>query len=93
MFDTPYLALLHAFRRMRILNGLDKFSIFEEYKEWIIDDYNCKSVIFIKEEPIIQLLNMTSSKIFNLKETLNKEYYFIEKLIETFKNILEIKSK
>ena len=53
MIDTPYLALLHAFRRMRILNGLDKFSIFEEYKEWIVDDYKCNSIIFIKEENII----------------------------------------
>ena len=53
MIDTPYLALLHAFKRMRILHGLDKFSIFEEYKEWIVDDYKCKSIIFIKEEPII----------------------------------------
>ena len=53
MIDTPYLALLHAFRRNRILHGLDKFSIFEEYKEWIVDDYKCKLIIFIKEEPII----------------------------------------
>ena len=53
MIDTPYLGLLHAFRRMRILHLLDKFSIFEEYKEWIIDDYKCKSIIFIKEEHII----------------------------------------
>jgi len=53
MIDTPYLALLHAFRRMRILHGLDKFSIFEEYKEWIVDDYKCNSIIFIKEEHII----------------------------------------
>ena len=53
MIDTPYLALLHAFRRMRILHGLDKFSIFEEYKEWIIDDNKCNSIIFIKEEHII----------------------------------------
>ena len=53
MIDTPYLVLLHAFRIMRILHGLDKFSIFEEYKEWIVDDYECKTIIFIKKEPII----------------------------------------
>ena len=53
MIDIPYIDLLHAFRRMRLLHGLDKFSIFKEYKEWIIDDYKCKSIIFIKEEPII----------------------------------------
>ena len=53
MIDTPYLALLHAFSRMRNLHGLDKFSIYEEYKEWIVDDYKCKSIIFIKDEPNI----------------------------------------
>ena len=53
MIDTPYLALLHAFKRMRYLNGLDKLSIFEEYKEWIIDDYNSDEIFFVREEPII----------------------------------------
>ena len=53
MIDTPYLALLNAFTRMRHLNGLDKLSIFEEYKEWIIDDYNSDEIFFVKEEPII----------------------------------------
>jgi len=53
MIDTPYLALLHAFTRMRYLNGLDKLSIFEEYKEWIIDDYNSYEIFFVREEPII----------------------------------------
>ena len=53
MIDTPYLALLHAFTRMRYLNGLDKLSIYEEYKEWIIDDYNSYEIFFVKEEPIL----------------------------------------
>tara|TARA_Y100001933_G_scaffold198653_1_gene199528 strand:+ start:123 stop:284 length:162 start_codon:yes stop_codon:yes gene_type:complete len=53
MIDTPYIALLHAFKRMKLLHGLDKFSIFEEYKEWIVEDCKCKSIIFIKEEHII----------------------------------------
>ena len=53
MVDTPYLALLNAFRRMRFLNGLDKLSIFEEYKEWIIDDYNSYEIFFVREEPIL----------------------------------------
>ena len=52
MIDTPYLALLHAFTRMRYLNGLDKLSIYEEYKEWIIDDYNSYEFFFVREEPI-----------------------------------------
>ena len=53
MIDTPYLALQNAFKRMRDLNGLDKLSIFEEYKEWIIDDYNSDSIFFVREDPII----------------------------------------
>tara|TARA_Y100000589_G_scaffold253259_1_gene241988 strand:+ start:795 stop:956 length:162 start_codon:yes stop_codon:yes gene_type:complete len=53
MIDTPYLALIHAFKRMRNLNGLDKLSIFQEYKEWIIDEYNVDTIFFIKENPII----------------------------------------
>ena len=53
MIDTPYLALLHAFTRMRYLNGLDKLSIYEEYKEWIIDDYNSDEIFFVKEETIL----------------------------------------
>ena len=53
MIDTPYLALLNAFKRMRYLNGLDKLSIFEEYKEWITDNYNSESIFFIRKDPII----------------------------------------
>ena len=53
MIDTPYLAFLHAFTRMRYLNGLDKLSIFEEYKEWIIDDYSSDQIFFVREDPII----------------------------------------
>ena len=53
MIDTPYIALLHAFKRMRTLNGRDKLSLFEEYKEWIIDEYNTDSIFFIREDPII----------------------------------------
>ena len=53
MIDTPYLALLHAFTRMRSLNGLDKLSIYEEYKEWIIDDYDSYEIFFVRKEPIL----------------------------------------
>tara|TARA_Y100001978_G_scaffold177198_1_gene170534 strand:- start:1224 stop:1385 length:162 start_codon:yes stop_codon:yes gene_type:complete len=52
MFDTPYLTILHAFRRMRILNGLDKLSVFEEYKEWILDDYESNKILFIETDRI-----------------------------------------
>ena len=53
MIDTPYFALLNAFKRMRYLNGLDKLSIFEEYKEWITDNYDSESIFFIRKDPII----------------------------------------
>ena len=53
MIDTPYLALIHAFKRMKYLKGLDKLAIFEEYKEWIVDDYNSDSIFFVREDPII----------------------------------------
>ena len=53
MIDTPYIALLNVFKRMRNLNGREKFSLFEEYKEWIIDDYSPDSIFFIREDPII----------------------------------------
>ncbi len=53
MIDTPYLALLNAFKRMRNLSGLDKLSIFEEYKEWIINDYDSELIFFVREDPII----------------------------------------
>ena len=53
MIDTPYLSLLNTFTRMRYLNGLDKLSIYEEYKEWIIDDYNSYEIFFVREEPIL----------------------------------------
>ena len=52
MLDIPYITILHAFRRMRKLNGLDKLSIFEEYKEWILDDYESNKILFIKTEHI-----------------------------------------
>ena len=53
MIDTPYLVLLHAFKRMRLLNGLDKLSIFEEYKEWIVVSYKSDSIIFLRKDPIL----------------------------------------
>ena len=80
MIDTPYLALLHAFKRMRILHGLDKFSIFQEYKEWIFDDYKCNSIIFIKEEHNIQSLNMIFSEKIYFINIHNSEFYLQKNL-------------
>ena len=46
-------AILSALKRILILNELDKESVFNEYKEWIINDYKKESILFIREDPII----------------------------------------
>ena len=46
-------AILNALNRILILDGLDKLSVFNEYKEWIINDYKKESILFIREDPII----------------------------------------
>ena len=49
---TSY-AILNALERILILNEFDKESVFNEYKEWIINDYKKESILFIREDPII----------------------------------------
>ena len=46
-------AILNALDRILILDELDKVSVFNEYKEWIINDYKKESILFIREDPII----------------------------------------
>ena len=46
-------AILNALDRILILDQLDKESVFNEYKEWIINDYKKESILFIREDPII----------------------------------------
>ena len=46
-------AILNALERILILNELDKESVFNEYKEWIINDYKKEPILFIREDPII----------------------------------------
>ena len=46
-------AILNALDRILILDDLDKVSVFNEYKEWIINDYKKESILFIREDPII----------------------------------------
>ena len=46
-------AILNALDRILILEDLDKVSVFNEYKEWIINDYKKESILFIREDPII----------------------------------------
>ena len=45
--------ILNAVDRILILDELDKESVFNEYKEWIINDYKKESILFIREDPII----------------------------------------
>ena len=46
-------AILNALERILVLNDLDKESVFNEYKEWIINDYKKEKILFIREDPII----------------------------------------
>ncbi len=46
-------ALDNAKKRISILNGLDKKSVIEEYKEWIKDGLSKNTVLLLREDPII----------------------------------------
>ena len=46
-------AILNALERILILDDLDKESVFDEYKEWIINDYKKEPILFIQEDPNI----------------------------------------
>ena len=46
-------AILNALERILILNHLDKEAVFNEYKEWIVNDYKKEPILFIREDPII----------------------------------------
>ena len=46
-------AILNALERIHILDDLDKESVFDEYKEWIINDYKKEPILFIREDPTI----------------------------------------
>ena len=46
-------AILNALDRILILDELDKVSVFNEYKEWIINDYKKEPILFIREDPVI----------------------------------------
>ena len=50
---TASYVILNALERILILNELDKESVFNEYKEWIINDYKKEIILFIREDPII----------------------------------------
>ncbi len=47
------LAINNAKARVHLLKKEDQKCILEEYKEWIEDDFSYKSVLFLREDPII----------------------------------------
>ena len=49
---TSY-AILNALDRILILDDLDKVAVFNEYKEWIINDYKKEPILFMRDDPII----------------------------------------
>ena len=47
------MAIDNAKERINLLDKMDQQSILEEYKEWIKDGFDYKSVLLIREDPII----------------------------------------
>ena len=47
------IALDNAKKRINLLDIMDQKSILEEYKEWIKDGFDYKSVLLLREDPII----------------------------------------
>ena len=47
------ITLENAKKRINLLDGLDKKSVLEEYKEWIRDGLNNHKVLLLREDPII----------------------------------------
>ena len=45
-------AILNALDLILILDEFDKESFFNEYKEWIVNDYIKVSILFIQEDTI-----------------------------------------
>ena len=47
------IAIENAKKRIDLLDKIDQKCILEEYKEWIKDDFDYQSVLFLREDPII----------------------------------------
>ena len=47
------IAIDNAKKRIHLLDKMDQKSILEEYKEWIKDGFDYKSVLLIREAPMI----------------------------------------
>ena len=46
-------AIRNAKERINLLDKMDKKCILEEYREWIKDEFDYKSVLLLREDPII----------------------------------------
>ena len=46
-------AIDNAKKRINLLDKSDQKCIVEEYKEWIKDEFDYKSVLLLREDPII----------------------------------------
>ena len=46
-------AIDNAKKRINLLDKSDQKCILEEYKEWIKDEFDYKSVLLLREDPII----------------------------------------
>ena len=46
-------AIDNAKKRINLLDKMNQKCIIEEYKEWIIDDFDYQSVLILREDPII----------------------------------------
>ena len=47
------IAIANAKERINLLDKTDQECILEEYKEWIIEDFDYQSVLLLREDPII----------------------------------------
>ena len=47
------LAIDNAKKRIKLLENRDQKCIFEEYKEWLKEDFDNQSILLLREDPII----------------------------------------
>ena len=47
------IAIENAKKRIKLLEEIDQKCIMEEYKEWIKEGFDYKSVLLLREDPII----------------------------------------
>ena len=47
------IAIDNAKKRINLLDGLNKRSVLEEYKEWINDGLSRQTILLLRDDPII----------------------------------------